>query len=45
MNVDPVFIDGSILLVCLKQTSLNIFAGLDEYVIAFSSCHVESHLP
>lgn len=33
MNVDPVFIEGIILLLCLKKTSLIIFAGLDEFVI------------
>lgn len=29
---------------CLKKTSLNIFAGLDKFVIVFSSCNVESRL-
>lgn len=37
-------VEGIILLVCLKKTSLNNFAGLDEFVIVFSSCNVKSLL-
>lgn len=34
----------SFCLVRLKKTSLHIFAGLDEFIIAFSFCNVESRL-
>lgn len=33
VNVNPVFIEGNILLVCLKKTCLTNFTGLDKFRI------------